>query len=234
MFMKKVFINKGRMYYATIRVLRKYADVTAGNAELNEAFQQLISWISVINMEEEVLVVDNTGLTTSKDELRVVFTLCALKMATGLKAYATTLKDKKFFLKVNYQLNDFNRLPDPTLLNTGSMLFKLADPLRDKLARFFLTDDDFTGMEKMLVDFAVAFTDKRVATTASKSSNQNIKEVFSSMDKLLKEVIDILVAPYQYQNPVFFREYTNARIIVGYTGRGKSKPDQEPPAEGEK
>ena len=234
MFMKKVFINKGRMYYATIRVLRKYADVTAGNAELNEAYQQLTDGMGEINLEEEVLALDNTGLTTSKDELRAEFTLSLLKMATGLKAYATTQKDTKFFLKVNFKLSDLNRLPDPILLNTGSMLFKLANPMRDKLARFFLTDADFTGMEKMLVDFAAAFSDKRVATTVSKSSNQNIKEVFSSMDKLLKEVIDILVAPYQYQNPVFFREYTNARIIVGYTGRGKSKPDQEPPAEGEK
>ncbi|NEW84587.1 MAG: hypothetical protein GZ094_19775 [Mariniphaga sp.] len=232
--MKKVFINKSRMYYATKRVLDNYVNEFAGNSELNEAFQQLISWISVINIEEEVLVVDNTGLTTSKDELRVVFTLCALKMATGLKAYATTLKDTKFFVKVNYQLNDFNRLPDPILLNTGSMLFKLADPMRDKLARFFLTNDDFAGMEKMLVDFAAAFSDKRIATTVSKSSNQKVNEAFISTDKLLKEVIDILVAPYQYQNPDFFREYTNARIIVGYTGRGKIKPDQEPPAEGEK
>lgn len=232
--MKKVFINKGRMYYATKRVLDKYVNEFTGNAELNEAFQQLNSWISVINIEEEVLVVDNTGLTTSKDELRVVFTLCALKMATGLKAYATTLKDTKFFVKVNYQLNDFNRLPDPILLNTGSMLFKLADPMRDKLARFFLTNDDFTGMEKMLVDFAAAFSDKRIATTVSKSSNQKVTEAFRSTDKLLKEVIDILVAPYQYKNPDFFREYTNARIIVGYTGRGKSKPDQESPTEGEK
>ena len=66
--MKKVFINKGRMYYATKGVLEKYADEFAGNAELNEAFQQLIFWIGVINTEQEVLVVDNTGLTTSKDE----------------------------------------------------------------------------------------------------------------------------------------------------------------------
>ena len=232
--MKKVFINKGRMYYATKRVLDKYAVEFASNAELNEAYQQLISWIGAINIEQEVLVVDNTGLTTSKDELRAVFTLCALKMATGLKAYATTLKDTKLFVKVNFQLSDLNRLPDPILLNTGSMLFKLANPMRDKLARFFLTDDDFNGMEKMLVDFAAAFSDKRVATTVSKSSNLKVKEVFSSIDKLLKEVIDILVAPYQYQNPDFFSEYCNARIIVGYTGRGKSKPDQEPSAEGKK
>jgi len=49
--MKKVFINKGRMYYATIRVLNKYADVTAGNAELNEAYQQLTGGMGEINLE---------------------------------------------------------------------------------------------------------------------------------------------------------------------------------------
>jgi len=232
--MRKILVNKGRMYYATIRVLNKFANVFSGNAELNEAKQQLTDGMGEINLEEEVLAVDNTGLTTSKDELRAEFTLCLLKMATGLKAYATTQKDTKFFVKVNYQLSDLNRLPDPILLNTGSMLFKLANPMREKLVRFFLTDDDLTRVEKMLVDFEAAFSDKRVAITVSKSSNVKVLEVFRSKDKLLKEVIDILVAPYQYPNPDFFREYTNARIIVGYTGRGKSNPDQEPPVEGEK
>src|SRR5665648_1257913 len=84
--MRKILVNKGRMYYATIRVLNKFAHVFAGNPELNEAQQQLIDGMGEINLEEEVLAVDNTGLTTSKDELRAEFTLCLLKMATGLKA----------------------------------------------------------------------------------------------------------------------------------------------------
>ena len=37
---------------------------------------------------------------------------------------------------------------------------------------------------------------------------------------------DVYVAPFQYENPDFYREYRNARIIVGYTGRGKSKTDK--------
>lgn len=40
-------------------------------------------------------------------------------------------------------------------------------------------------------------------------------------------VHDVYVAPFQYENPDFYREYHNARIIVGYTGRGKSKTGTE-------
>jgi uncharacterized Fe-S radical SAM superfamily protein PflX len=54
-----------------------------------------------------------------------------------------------------------------------------------------------------------------------------MNEVFKSIDKLLKEVIDVYVAPFEYQNPDFYREYCNARIIVGYTGRGKSKTEPD-------
>ncbi len=65
-----------------------------------------------------------------------------------------------------------------------------------------------------------------MATTVSKSSTQKVTDVFRSLDKLLREVIDVYVAPFQFENPDFYREYRNARIIVGYTGRGKSKTDK--------
>ena len=232
--MKKVFINKARMYRSTDLALDKFAYLFAGNDELNAAHLALKNAIKVIDEDQEVLVVDSTGLTDNKIILRTVFTLRTLKISIGLKAYATTLKDTAMFTKVDYQLNDLNRLPDPILFNTGSMLFKLANPMRDKLARFFLTDDDFSGMEKMINDFKTAFPQKRMATTVSKSTNTKMAEVFRSTGKLLKEVIDVLVAPYQFEHPDFFREYTNARIIVGYTGSRKSKPGKkQPPTEKE-
>ncbi len=227
--MRKSLINKGRMYVATDLSLDKFADTFAGNEELNEARRKLKDGLNSIGEVQQVLVVDNTGLTQYKYELRTGFTLHALKFAVGLKAYATTQKDTALLTKVSYQLTDFNRLPDPILFDVVTMLYRQADPIRDKLVRFFLTDEDFASMEKMLADFKGAFPQKRMATTVSKSSVEKIIAVFKSMDKLLKEVIDRLVAPYQYQNPDFYREYCNARIIVGYTGRGKSKPGPESP-----
>jgi len=126
--MKKVFINKARMYRSTDLALDKFAGLFAGNDELNEAHQELKNAIKVIDEDQEVLVVDSTGLTDNKVILRTDFTLRTLKISIGLKAYATTQKDTAMFTKVDYQLNDLNRLPDPILLNTGSMLFKLANP----------------------------------------------------------------------------------------------------------
>ena len=86
----------------------------------------------------------------------------------------------------------------------------------------------------MLVDFKTAFPQKRMETTVLKSSIEKIIKVFKSMDKLLKKLIDRLFAPSPYQNPDLYHEYCNARIIVGFTVRGKSKPDQEPAQSDEK
>jgi len=105
------------------------------------------------------------------------------------------------------------------------MLLKLAYPLRESLAKFFLTDDDFSQTETVLEEFKAAIPQKRLSVTVSKSSTTKITEVFKATDKLLKEVIDVFVAPFQFQNTDFYREYTNARIIVGYTGRVKKKKE---------
>jgi hypothetical protein len=116
-----------------------------------------------------------------------------------------------------------NRLADPILFDVGSMLLNLANPMREQLARYFLTEDDFKQTEALLTEFKASIFQKRLATTVSKSSTQKVTDVFKYLDKLLKEVIDVYVAPFQYESPDFYREYRNARIIVGYAGRGKTK-----------
>jgi hypothetical protein len=58
-----------------------------------------------------------------------------------------------------------------------------------------------------------------------------INAVYKSIDSLLKNEMDVLVAPFRYEFPDFYHEYTNARIIVGYTGRGKAKKEEDEAAE---
>lgn len=225
--MDKTKINKGRMYHSTNLVLDKFSGSFADHAELNQAHSELKSGILLIDEEQQVQVVDNKGLTQAKVALRTDVTQRILKLTKALKALATLQKNTDLLTKTNYKLGDLNRLSDPILFDVVTMLMKLAGPLRPQLVKFFFTDEDFNRTEAAITEFKSAIPQKRLATTVSKSSTKKISEVFKSIDKLLKEVIDVYVAPFEYQNPDFYREYSNARIIVGYTGRGKSKAEQE-------
>ena len=224
--MDKLKINKGRMYHSSDLVLDKFSSVFSGNEEMKQAHQELKSGIVFVDAEQQVLIVDNKGLTRTKIELRNEVTRRILKFSMALKALATYQKNSDLLTKATYKVTELNRLADPILFDVGTMLFNLANPMREQVARYFLTEDDFKQTETLLADFKTAIPQKRMATTVSKSSTQKVTDVFRSLDKLLREVIDVYVAPFQYENPDFYREYRNARIIVGYTGRGKSKTDK--------
>ena len=229
--MDKTKINKGRMYHSSNLVLDKFSSTFTDHVELNQAHSELKSGISLIDEQQQVQVVDNKGLTQVKVALRTDVTQRILMFSKALKALATMQKNADLLTKSNYKLSDLNRLSDPILFDVGTMLVKLANPLRSQLEKFFVTDEDYKQTDAILAEFKAAIPQKRLATTVSKSSTKKISDVFKSIDKLLKEVIDVYVAPFEYKNPDFYREYTNARIIVGYTGRGKSKTETKVPVE---
>jgi hypothetical protein len=52
------------------------------------------------------------------------------------------------------------------------------------------------------------------------------------LDQLLKEEVDVLMLPFQFTQPDFYNAYKNARIIVDYTGRGKTNVGETIPPTG--
>ena len=213
------------MYRATDLVLDKFVGLYSEHAELIEACLKLKSQISLIDAQQQVQVVDNTGLTQTKTVWRNGLIDIALKFIKALMALATVQKDTDLLTKVSYKKSDLTRLSDPILFDVVALLFSLATSRSEQISRFFITSDDFALMESTLGGFKASIPQKRLSTTVSKSSTKQLVEVFKETDHLLKDVIDVLVNPFEYQYPDFVSEYRNARIIVGYTGRGKKKKE---------
>lgn len=80
-----------------------------------------------------------------------------------------------------------------------------------------------------LFSFKEAIPQKRVATSTSKVSTENIGDVINSLHTLLKEELDALMLLLEEDQPDFYKAYKNARIIVDYNGGGKSEPEETPP-----
>ena len=87
--MDKVKINKGRMYHSSDLVLDKFADSFANIEELAQAHQELKGYIGIIDEEQQVQVVDHTGLTRTKIALRADVTRQIQKFSMALKAIWT-------------------------------------------------------------------------------------------------------------------------------------------------
>jgi hypothetical protein len=137
-------------------------------------------------------------------------------------AYAISVKDLDLKTKAKYTATDLKTAADPILYDIGVLILGLAVQVKADLARYGVGEPEFAEMERLLNGFKLAIPRRRVAASVSKMSTGNIGDVFISMDKLLKEEMDVLMMPFQYSQPDFYNAYRNSRMIVDYVGRGKA------------
>jgi len=223
--MENVQTNKLKMYEAASMELKNHSALFAEYGELVTAHLQLDAGIFVIDENRQVQEADNTGLTKVKIEMREDLTKQILQFSGGLQAYATSTKNLDLTTKANYTHSDLRNSGDRKLFDIGTLLLGLAKPLQTQLAKFSLGDNEFAKLESLLPEFKQAIPKKRVASTVSKVSTSNIGDQFDAIDKLLNDVIDKLMLPFQFTHPDFYNAYRNARIIVDY-GTGRSKPPE--------
>jgi hypothetical protein len=78
----------------------------------------------------------------------------------------------------------------------------------------------------LLTNFKASIPQKRLATGTSKVSTAYINEPFIAIDDLLKNVLDVLLMPFQFTQPDFYNEYRSARNIVDTGGNRKAKKEK--------
>ena len=223
------------MFETVDSVLDKNSSLFESMPELVSAHRMLKEGKTLILQYRQVQEAETSGLTTTKENVKTDFINSILKFSAALRAYATSTKNEDLKAKAHYVSSELKKVPDPILFDIGTLLFKLADPIKTELTKYSVGEDEIAEMKTLLPAFKVAYPQQRVATTESKMSTDNIDKVYKSTMKLLKEVIDELMLPFQFSQPDFYNTYKNARIIVNYSGRGKGKPDNpDDPTEGEK
>jgi len=233
--MNKRQINKSRMFETVDSVLDKNSSLFESISELVSAHRRFKEGKILILQYRQVQEAETSGLTTSKEIVKADFINSILKFSAALRAYATSTKNEDLKAKAHYVSSELKKVADPILFDIGTLLFGLADPIKTELTKYSVGEEEIAELEALLPAFKLAYPQQRVATTESKMSTGNIDKVFKSTMKLLKEVIDELMLPFQFSQPDFYNTYKNARLIVNYSGRGKGKPDKpDGPAEGEK
>ncbi|MBN1650794.1 MAG: hypothetical protein JW857_05675 [Bacteroidales bacterium] len=224
--MNKNQINKSRMYFACDLVLDNHSDLVNALPEFLAAHENLKNKLLLIEQYRQVQEVDSTGLTLNKSKLRVDLSKLILQFNSVLKAYAAINKDEVLKTKASYNASSLTRSSDPILYDIGLLLLNLATPLKLDLERFFLTQESFDSLASILEKFKTAIPEKRIAVGTSKLSTKHIQETFAAIDLLLKEEIDVLIAPFEFMHEDFYNEYKNARIIIDYAGGGKVTSDE--------
>lgn len=217
-------VNKTRMYNATNRVLDNYSTLFEQAEVFKDRHQAYKDLLSQIEDYRQVQEAATSGLTIEKDQIREALTVLILRVAAGLKAYATGAKDANLKKKAHYTPSRLNQASDPVLYDIGLLIYKLALPFNGQLDVYFVGQAELDALQQKLVEFKTAMPQNRVATSTRKSSTTNISTLMQQIDKMLREEIDVLLLPFQFMHPDFHEQYKNARIIIDYAGRSKSEP----------
>ncbi len=219
--MNKRQLNKLRMFGSVVTVLDENSALVSSLNDLAAAKERFRSGLLIINQNRQVQEAKTTGLTMNKNVKRDKLTQMIRKFSAALKGYASTVNNEDIKARADYTPSDLLKAADSVMYDIGMLLYRMAVAYKDDMARYFIGDAELKGMEQLLTEFALAIPKKRVATTISKTSTDNIESTFTAQEKLLKDQIDVLMLLFQDSNPDFYNSYKNARALVNYSGRGK-------------
>jgi hypothetical protein len=224
--MNKTQINKLRMFDSVDLVLTNNSSIFAQLEDLVSVHQRLKDYINQIGEYRQIQEANNSGLTEAKSDLRDTLITKIIQLTAALKSYANSINNKELKTKTNYSKSDLLQSPDSVLYDIGILQVNLATPLQTELSKYFVTPEKLSEINTLLADFYAAIPQKRVANSMSKVSTLNISEIFNSTTKMLKEELDVLMLLFEEAEADFYMAYKNARIIIDYSGRGKTKVDE--------
>lgn len=224
--MNKTQINKLRMFESVHLVLTNHSQLFSQLTDLVACQQRLNDGIQQIAQYRQVQETDNSGLTETKVNLRAGLITRELQLSAALKSYAISTGNMELKTKADYTKSNLSQAADPVLYDIGILLFNLATPLQPELNKYFITAEKLTEVSNLLADFLAAIPQKRVANSVSKVSTLNIGDLFNTVTKMLKEEMDVLMLLFAEEEPDFYNAYKNSRLILEYTGRGKTQQDK--------
>ena len=233
--MRKRQESKIKMARATKGILAGNEEIVAGTPGLAEATETLAGLVEETEYHSQGQLNTGSEFTALKNQTRTALTVATLKVCAALAAHATVSTDPTVkLLKTKYQVadTDVSKLRDMPLYTYASTVFTDASPLAEQLMPF-ASAEEVAGLKTLADSFNALLPQKRTQQSKSSLSTQNLEEAIARIDVLLNDTIDVLVKPWEYLEPDFFRAYTNARIIVDAPSRKSNGGNPEPPADPE-
>lgn len=227
--MQKNQESKIKMSRAVSGILDAYADVVALTPGLIAAQGTLNDLIGETERHNQGQLNKGTELTTGKNEARELLTTSTLSICAALAAYGTASSDPVLkALKTKYQVSDtdIKRLRDMPLFTYAYTVYDDALPYA-ALLEPFATSNEVAQLKVLADNYNSLLPKRRTQQSKSKLSTQNLEDAITQIDLLLNDTMDVLVKPWEYKEPDFFRAYRNARVLVD-AASGKAKTDETP------
>ncbi len=144
----------------------------------------------------------------------------ALKISVSAVSFSASQKDLVLEKEVKLIKSDLERLTQIGLYNTLSLFYKKVLPLKNSLKH--LEANDIDKLKKLLDDFKTSIPQTGADKDQSQTATYNIGDLIYEINNMFIE-LDKHIAPYQYSQPDFFRDYQNSRKVIDLKGKSTAK-----------
>lgn len=167
-----------------------------------------------------------SGNTELKRQLRSNIENRAFEVGAAVAAYYTlTVPNPVLSEKCNFNRSDLTRMRDMILLVKASKIHEIADPVKNLLLPFGVTDIDVDDFATALTAFLADLENPRDAIGERAASGRQVERLIEQGFAILENQLDVVMKVYAQRDPELYDYYQNARSI-DQTGGG-SIPDED-------
>lgn len=205
--------SKLTMYSVVEDYLTTNASVVSGLPNYTPYFSAFTGGIDRIQSLVKRLLSDHSGLTISKDKLKIEAAVLAADSARKIKAYARFIKNDLMESQVDYSDWELKKAPDATFPAIVKGIYDLAQSNLEALTPYGITAATQTALSTALTAYETASPKRRSNTSDDKQINIQLAKAFSDTNAALEE-LTILFGTIKLQQPNFWNGFKSACDVV--------------------
>lgn len=209
------------MAYATRQVLGQNKDTWNTMPAMVAAKDELDANIKSIEDCLALQLRDITGHTEAKAVAKEEMIAQTVLVAGGVMAWAVATGAEGLAEEMNLFPSELNKHRDSTVAMRCQPVADAANTHIASLGDYGVTAADVTVLQGLIDAYLVLVQQPRNVVTARKGATSEIGMLIRDTHKLLTRRMDMLMRRYTLSAPEFYRQYTNARIIIDRGGSGK-------------
>jgi hypothetical protein len=213
--MRKFISNSVNMIRMVLQFLTNNPTPTAGITAFGTVKTTVSNKLILIDGLNQLINVSSSGVTLDTNLIRFAMTAIAFKLASALRAYASSTHNNTLKQKVKYTKSDFLRMKKEDVDDICQTIHDLADANILAAASFGYAASDVTDAQTAIDLYRASNQNPREAIITKKDANENVELLVKEIkDDLFKEQMDPMVNTLEETEPEFVRKYFFAREII--------------------
>jgi hypothetical protein len=173
-----------------------------------------------------------TGSAADKEAARLAMCKAALIIAGGVASYAHEAGNHELLVRVDTHLTLLMSGRGQDSLSKCDDIHAAATANLSVLADSGVTQANLDALQELITSYEELLPQPRVAISSAKGVGQAIDAALDRLDGILNNGLDNLMLKFEDPNPDFYRDYTNARIVIDRPGGNGNGGNGSPPTPG--